>query len=331
MDPITAIKIAQVGIPIISSIFGKKKKRKTYGQMLDETTGWNIATYKKRLKPFYDEEVEGIEATEAKGDGARADRLPDWAAQMQEAALSGGLDIGQRYAGKFQKFQRDFGSLGEREDLSNRLMGQADQFSQESPLMTRLREMGMERLSRTRGEERDLAQQSLSTGRRIDPAMFGAMQRLSSADTDKRMSQAAGIHQLSQQSKGQRIAGLGQIGGMVGALRDDPMKYTSLAQGYGMMPAALQGGSQALGNLSGVGKTGAGLGYELSQQAAAAAEPSFLDRLQGGMSQGASIGKGFSDLFTPKPMYSSVIGGDYSGAYDQQAASLMGSSPDWMR
>ena len=189
-------------------------------------------------------------------------------------------------------------------------MSQADELSQESPLMARLREMGMERLSRTRGEERDLAQRAYGSGRRIDPAMFGAMQRLSSADTSQRMAQAGQIQQLGMQSQGQRLAGLGQIGGVVSSLRDDPMKYTSLAQGYGMMPAALQAGSQSLANLSGVGKTGAGLGYGLVQQAAAAAEPSFLDRLQGGISQGRSISKGlgkafegFGDIFKPKPMY----------------------------
>jgi len=292
----TALAVAKA-VPAIAGLFGKKKKRKPYWQIQQETTRANKRNWRDELKPFYEAEAPELERIESGAIEGRTQRLPAWAAQMQEAAMRGGLDIGRAMAPEYQQFQRDFGTLGQRESVIGGLMSRADDLSQKSPLLERLESMGLERLSRTRGEERDLAQRAYSSGGRIDPAIFGAMGRLSSADTAQRMSQAQQISQLGENIRGMRTQSLGQIGGLVSALGDDPMRYTSLQQGYGMLPSALASGQQTLAGLSGIGKTGAGLGYGLVQQQAQAADPSFIDRLSSGISAGQNISKGLGGIF----------------------------------
>lgn len=334
MEPVSTALAAAKAIPAIASMFGKKSKVPSYRQQMKTTVGANREIWRDDLLPFYQEEAPRLEAVEAGTIGQRAGRLPAWAAQMQEAAMRGGLGIGREMAPEYQQFQRDFGTLGERESVIGGLMSQAEGLTEKSPLLERLESMGLERLSRTRGEERDLAQRAYSSGGRIDPSIFGAMGRLSSADTAQRMGQAQQIAQLGENIGGMREQRLGRIGGLVSAMGDDPMRYTSLQQGYGMLPSALQSGQQTLAGLSGVGQTGAGMGYGLIRAQDQAAQPSFIDRFSSGISAGQNISKGLGGIWDS---FKGIGGGGTSdwlsqgSGYDASAIDALGSTPDWMR
>lgn len=310
------------GIGGIASLIGGRKKRPSYAQTQAASAKANVKTFKEEILPMMLDKTPTMEAMEANVAGVRGQRLPAWAAQMQRASMGQGLDIGREYAPQYADFRREFGTLGQREDLMSKIRQQTEGLDAPSPLIQQLTAQSSERLrGRTRGEERDLAQRAYSSGRRIDPAVFGAMQRLSSDDMSQRMGEATNVARLGDMSRAQSMQDLIRAGGAYQALGEDPMQYAGLGQGYSLLPTAISGGQRAVGSLAGVGQTGAGVAYGLAQQRARAAEGGFLDRLSGGISAGQNIGKALGGLFTPKPMYGGApMGTQYNPVTDSSVS-----------